>query len=65
MSSERTSAESALLASVLREVVETLAPIDRTPCSAGERQAAEWLAARMGAVAGVEVALEDEPSWGT
>jgi hypothetical protein len=53
------------LEGTLREVVETLAPIDRTPCSPGERQAAEWLATRLGAVAGVEVALEDEPSWGT
>ena len=52
------------LETTLREVVETLAPIDRTPCSPGERQAAEWLAARLRAVAGVEVALEDEPSWG-
>jgi hypothetical protein len=50
---------------ILREVVETLAPIDRTPCSPGERRAAEWLAARLRAVPGVEVALEDEPSWGT
>jgi hypothetical protein len=50
---------------VLREVVETLAPIDRTPCSAGEREAAEWLASRLRAVPGVEVALEDESSWGT
>ena len=50
---------------VLREVVETLAAIERPPCSPGERQAAEWLAARLRAVAGVEVALEDEPSWGT
>jgi hypothetical protein len=65
VSSERTVTESALLASVLHEVVETLAPIDRTPCSAGERQAAEWLAARLRAVAGVDVTLEDEPSWGT
>ncbi len=32
---------------VLREVVETLAAIDRTPCSAGERESAEWLAARL------------------
>jgi Peptidase family M28 len=53
------------LEGVLREVVETLAPIDRTPCSAGERQAAQWLAARLDAVPGVDVALEDEPSWGT
>src|SRR6267378_2605354 len=65
VSSEPSITESALLASVLHEVVETLAPIDRTPCSAGERQAAEWLAARLKAVAGVEVTLEDEPSWGT
>jgi hypothetical protein len=53
------------LEDVLREVVETLAPIERTPCSPGERQAAGWLAERLRAVAGVEVALEDEPSWGT
>jgi hypothetical protein len=50
---------------VLREVVETLAPIDRTPCSPGERRAAEWLASRLGAIDGVAVTLEDEPSWGT
>jgi hypothetical protein len=49
---------------VLREVVETLAPLDRTPCSPGERQAAEWLAERLRSIDGVEVALEDEPSWG-
>jgi hypothetical protein len=49
---------------VLREVVETLAPLDRTPCSPGEREAAEWLAQRLGAIDGVQVALEDEPSWG-
>jgi Peptidase family M28 len=53
------------LEGVLREVVETLAPIDRTPCSAGEREAAQWLAARLQNVPGVDVALEDEPSWGT
>ncbi len=49
---------------VLREVVETLAPLDRTPCSPGEREAAVWLGERLGGVADVEVALEDEPSWG-
>jgi Peptidase family M28 len=53
------------LEEVLREVVETLAPLDRTPCSPGEREAAEWLEARLRSVEGVEVALEDEPSWGT
>lgn len=55
----------ASLDAILREVVETLAPIDRTPCSPGEREAAEWLAARLRAVPGVEVALEDADSWGT
>ncbi|HTR72218.1 MAG TPA: M28 family peptidase, partial [Solirubrobacteraceae bacterium] len=49
----------------LREVVETLAPLERTPCSPGERAAAEWLQERLAAVAGVEAELEDEPSWGT
>lgn len=53
------------LAPLLREVVETLAPLDRTPCSAGERRAAEWLVGRLGAHAGGEAALEAEPSWGT
>lgn len=53
------------LDTVLREVVEALAPIDRTPCSPGEREAAQWLARRLRAVVGVEVALEDEDSWGT
>jgi len=53
------------LEGILSEVVEALAPLERTPCSPGERQAAEWLAERLRAVAGVEVALEDEPSWGT
>jgi hypothetical protein len=53
------------LVSIQREVVERLAPLDRTPCSAGEREAAEWLAARLASIDGVEVALEDEPSWGT
>lgn len=59
-----TAAGSAAIEATLREVVETLAALDRTPCSPGERQAAEWLQARMGAIDGVEVDLEDEPSWG-
>jgi hypothetical protein len=49
----------------LREVVEALAPLDRPPCSPGERVAAEWLKARLGSIEGVEAELEDEPSWGT
>jgi hypothetical protein len=56
--------EESVLEAVLREVVETLAPIDRTPCSPGERRAADWLAGRLAAVEGVEVSLQDEPSWG-
>src|SRR6476469_6374983 len=50
---------------VLREVIETLAPIDRTPCSPGEREAAEWLRERFAAIDGVEVTADEEPSWGT
>jgi Peptidase family M28 len=49
----------------LHEVVETLARLHRPPCSPGEREAAEWLHTRLSAVDGVEVSLEDEPSWGT
>ena len=65
LASQNERSTGASLEGVLREVVETLAAIDRTPCSPGERQAAEWLAARLRAVGGVDVALEDEPSWGT
>jgi Peptidase family M28 len=50
---------------LLREVVETLAELDRTPCSAGERAAAEWLGERLKTAGAVSVALEDEDSWGT
>jgi uncharacterized membrane protein YphA (DoxX/SURF4 family) len=52
------------LEGVLREVVESLAVLDRAPCSPGEREAAEWLCARLRAVDGVQADLEDEPSWG-
>src|SRR5256714_1465966 len=57
--------QAAALDRVLHEVVETLARIERAPCSPGEREAAQWLAQRLGAVEGGEGALEDEPSWGT
>jgi len=60
-----TNSEESTLEGALREVVETLAPIDRTPCSPGEREAADWLAARLEQVPSVEVTLEDESSWGT
>lgn len=49
----------------LREVVDALAPLDRTPCSPGEREAAEWLAERLRRAGCGRVALEDEPCWGT
>ena len=49
----------------LREVCEHLAPIDKTPCSPGEREAAEWIAERLRRAGVADVALEDEPSWGT
>src|ERR1700761_4923706 len=49
----------------IREVVERLAALERTPCSPGERTAAEWLAGRLSAIDGVQARLEDEPSWGT
>lgn len=50
---------------ILHEVIETLAPIERPPCSPGERAAAQWLHSRFSAIAHTDVALEDEPSWGT
>jgi hypothetical protein len=49
----------------LREVVETLAPIERPPCSEGERRAAEWIAARLRAIGIGDVELEEEAGWGT
>lgn len=50
--------------STVSEPIETLAPLDRTPGSAGERQAALWLGDRFRA-AGCDVSLEEEPTWGT
>jgi hypothetical protein len=50
---------------VLREVIETLAKMDRVPCSSDEREAAEWIAGRFRAAGCDDVALEEEPSWGT
>jgi Zn-dependent M28 family amino/carboxypeptidase len=50
--------------SLLAEPIETLARLDRTPGSAGEREAAVWLADRFRA-AGCDVSLEEEPTWGT
>ena len=43
----------------LREVVEALAPIERLAGSEGEREASEWIAARLGE-AGLEARVEEE-----
>jgi len=43
----------------LREDITHLAAIDRLPCSPGEREAAEWIAARL-REAGARVAIEEE-----
>lgn len=51
-------------AETLREVIHTLAAIERGPCSPGEREAAEWIATRLRSAGVDDVALEDEPSWG-
>jgi Zn-dependent M28 family amino/carboxypeptidase len=48
----------------LREVVETLAAIERPPCSDGERRAAEWLADRLRQAGCSRVELEEEDAWG-
>jgi Zn-dependent M28 family amino/carboxypeptidase len=58
------SAQGDALERTLREVCERLAPIDRTPCSPGERKAAEWIAARLRTAGIADVTLEEEPSWG-
>ena len=47
-----------------RELIETLARLERLPCSPGERQAAEWIAQRLEAAGCDEVALEEEPAYG-
>ena len=46
-----------------RELIETLARLERLPCSPGEREAAGWIARRLAAV-GCEVSLEEEPAYG-
>jgi hypothetical protein len=65
VSIDREQSVSATLRATVREVVQRLAAMHRPPCSPGEREAALWLAARMRGIDGVEVTLEDEPSWGT
>lgn len=48
----------------LRELLGELAAIERPSASEGEREAAEWLLARLGE-AGVEATIETEPAHGT
>lgn len=52
------------LEATVREVCEQLAPLERAPCSPGEREAAQWIAERLRAAGVQQVELEDEPSWG-
>ncbi len=47
---------------LLRDVIETLAPIEKGPTSAGEREAAEWIAQRLRDL-GCEVAIEEERAY--
>jgi Zn-dependent M28 family amino/carboxypeptidase len=49
----------------LREVVETLAPIERPPCSEGERRAADWLVERLARAGVARVRVEEERGYGT
>lgn len=56
--------DDAALVARLRADVEHLAPIERLPCSAGEREAAEWIAARL-RDAGADAELEEDPVHGT
>jgi hypothetical protein len=60
---EAAAADPATLEAAAREVVETLARLERRPCSPGERAAAEWIAARLER-AGCEVTLEEEAAYG-
>jgi hypothetical protein len=48
----------------LRSVVAALASIDRSPCSPGEKDAAEWLGRRLAEAGCDDVAIDQEPSWG-
>ena len=52
------------LAATLREVIEPLASLERSPCSPGEHDAARQIAVRLRASGIADVALEQEPSWG-
>src|SRR3954451_12458937 len=49
---------------VLRDDITHLAAIDRLPCSVGEREAAEWIAARL-RESGARVTVDEEPVHGT
>lgn len=46
----------------LRQTIETLAAIDRPACSAGEREAADWIATRLHEL-GYDARVEDELSY--
>jgi hypothetical protein len=46
----------------LRDTIEALAPIEKRPTSAGEREAAQWIAERLGGL-GCEVEIEEERAY--
>jgi hypothetical protein len=54
----------AVSSEALRKVVESLAPLDRTPCSPGEREAGSFIERRLRAAGCKDVELREEPSWG-
>jgi hypothetical protein len=56
--------DASVIAASLRADVTHLAALERLPCSAGEREAAAWIAARLGD-AGARVRIEEERVHGT
>jgi hypothetical protein len=60
MTTAATDVLSAELEATLREVVETLAPLDRRAGSPGEREAADWIAARLERAGASGARVEEE-----
>ncbi len=61
MTTAQPSPDAAEATPTLREVVEALAPLERGAGSAGEEQAAQWLASRLTLAGCVHTAVEEEP----
>jgi Peptidase family M28 len=49
----------------VREVIETLAELERPPCSPGEREAALWIEQRLRKAGCDDVVTEEETAWGS